>query len=89
MKWSMFQKLNTLKRNVLKDTIVILNYFCPGHFLVNLLERDGKFKHLVHDTWIMSELDGAGAIISLISFGIIVVYQWNVKWIVKNSEDLI
>ena len=55
----MFQKLNTLKRNVLQDTIVILNYFCPGHFLVNLFERDGKMKLMVHDLWIMSELDGA------------------------------
>ena len=49
MKWSMFQKLNTLKRNVLQDTIVILNYFCLRHFLVNLLERDGKMEHLIHD----------------------------------------
>jgi len=43
----MFQKLNTLKRNVFQDTFVILNYFCLGHFLVKLLERDGKTKHLV------------------------------------------
>ena len=55
----MFQKLNTLKRNVLQDTIVILNYFCRWHFLVNSLERDGKMKHLVHNLWIMSEWDGA------------------------------
>ena len=84
----MFQKLNTLKRNVLQDTIVILNYFCLRHFLVNLLERDGKMEHLIHDLWTMRDLNGAlEQLFRFINFEIIT--NETLKWIAKNCEDLI